>query len=59
MNPTVSDTMALVPSGSANARKVGSSVANGMSASSTFARVSLLNRVDLPALVYPTSATIG
>ena len=40
-----------VAGGSATARKVGSSVANSMSADSTLAAVMRLNSVDLPALV--------
>ena len=41
------------------ARKVGSRVANSMSAESTLAAVIRLKRVDLPASAYPTSAMIG
>ena len=51
MKPTVSERMIRLPRGSVIARSVGSSVANSMSADSTAARVSLLNRVDFPALV--------
>ncbi len=49
--PTVSDNIALPPCGNVNARNVGSSVANNISAACTSARVSRLNSVDLPALV--------
>ena len=59
MKPTVSDRIAEPPCGSLIRRMVGSRVANSMSAATTSARVSRLNRVDLPAFVYPTSATIG
>ena len=38
---------------------VGSSVANNWSRATTPAPVSALNRVDLPALVYPTRAITG
>ena len=51
MKPTVSERIALSNPGSAISRIVGSSVANSRSSASTSARVSRLNRVDLPALV--------
>src|SRR5438132_14228274 len=51
MNPTVSERMTRNPFGRSTARKVGSSVANSMSAESTLLWLKRLNRVDLPALV--------
>ena len=51
MKPTVSERIALRPSGSAMARMVGSSVAKSMSLASTPDPVSRLKSVDLPALV--------
>jgi hypothetical protein len=51
MKPTVSDRMMSRPDGSRTRRMVGSSVANSTSFAITVARVSRLNRVDLPALV--------
>jgi hypothetical protein len=38
---------------------VGSSVAKSLSSASTPASVRRLSSVDLPALVYPTMATVG
>ena len=59
INPTVSERMTFRPDGSSIPRIVGSSVANNISFAITFAPVILLKIVDLPALVYPTNATIG
>ena len=60
MNPTVSVSSAALPPGKPGRRLVvGSSVANGASSASAVAPVKALSRLDLPALVYPTSATTG
>ncbi|OGP78103.1 MAG: hypothetical protein A2Z13_07380 [Deltaproteobacteria bacterium RBG_16_64_85] len=59
MNPTVSTRIASFPPGRRNLRAVGSRVAKSWSATKTSAPVNRLNRVDFPALVYPTSATTG
>ena len=45
--------------GRVSCRSFGSSVANIRSDASTSAPVRLLNSVDFPAFVYPTSATVG
>ncbi|GBF26817.1 hypothetical protein MnTg02_01858 [bacterium MnTg02] len=51
IKPTVSEIIALVPPGSRISRMVGSSVAKSKSSAGTFAPVSALKSVDLPALV--------
>src|SRR5204863_6791401 len=56
MNPTVSDSSTFLFEGNSTARIVGSSVANIFEEASTPDCVSALNKVDLPALVYPTKA---
>mmetsp|Transcript_12531 Transcript_12531/g.35412 ORF Transcript_12531/g.35412 Transcript_12531/m.35412 type:complete len:313 (-) Transcript_12531:236-1174(-) len=61
MNPTVSVNSACCPAGRATRLVVGSRVAKSWSAASTPAPPSVrrFSSVDLPALVYPTSATTG
>ena len=59
MKPTVSDKTTFCPEGNLRARIVGSSVANNISSAITLDLVSKLNRVDFPALVYPTIEIIG
>ena len=59
MNPTVSDNNTFRREGNVTPRIVGSSVANIFGDSSTAACVSALNKVDFPAFVYPTSATVA
>ncbi len=56
MNPTVSVSVTIRPSGSTSRRVVESSVANSWSSVSTSASVRALRSVDLPAFVYPTIA---
>ena len=58
MNPTVSMSMTLSPFGRRSARVVGSKVAKSLFSTNTPARVSVFIKVDLPAFVYPTKATI-
>ena len=58
-NPTVSDKITERPDGNLTSLMVGSSVANNGSSAKTFASVSLLNNVDLPALVYPPEQQSG
>ena len=48
-----------LPPGSVTRRVVGSSVAKSWFATYTSDFASLFNNVDLPALVYPTNATVG
>jgi hypothetical protein len=55
----VSDRITWRPDGNPSRRIVGSSVANSISPAVTEDLVNRLNSVDLPALVYPTSATTG
>ena len=59
MKPTVSDSNTFRLDGRVTERRVGSSVANIRGDSRTVALVSALNRVDLPAFVYPTKATVA
>ena len=59
MKPTVSDKITRRPDGRRSPRIVGSKVANSWSLATTSAPVRALNNVDLPELVYPTSATTG
>ena len=56
--PTVSVTSTVSPPGRANCRVRGSKVTKRRFAAGTPASVSLLRRVDLPALVYPTRARL-
>ena len=58
MNPTVSERSALRRDWSATERTVGSSVAHIRAEAAVRAPVKALNKVDLPAFVYPTSATV-
>ena len=51
--------MMVLPWGSSTFLLVGSKVANSLSAERTEDPDSLLSKVDLPALVYPTSAKVG
>ena len=51
MKPTVSDTSRAPPPGSAMRRVVGSSVANGWSATSTVAPARAFSSVDFPTFV--------
>ena len=59
MKPTVS----VIKSGSSlpklSSLVVGSSVANSLSSASTSEPVSLFNKLDFPAFVYPTIAATG
>ena len=57
--PTVSVRVNTRPSRVWVRRVVGSKVANRASSTRTPAPVSLFNNEDLPALVYPTIATLG
>ena len=57
MKPTVSETRMRGRLSGQSARTVVSSVANSLSATSTCEPVSARISDDLPALVYPTSAT--
>ena len=59
MKPTVSSSTISRSAGNRIRRTVGSSVANSLSSASTVLPVTVLSRVDLPALVYPTIATTG
>ena len=59
MKPTVSLSSTRRFDGSMNCRTVGSSVANMRASATTPAPVSRLNKVDLPALVYPTRLTVA
>ena len=59
MKPTVSDTKMRGRVSGHSARTVVSRVANSLSATSTWEPVRARIRDDLPALVYPTSATRG
>ena len=60
MKPTVSVRTAWAPLGSFSRRLVGSSVAKSLSSASTSVLPTrLFSSVDLPALVYPTIATVG
>ncbi len=56
--PTVSIIITDIPSGSFKALEVGSRVAKSLFSDSTPACVRVFIRVDLPALVYPTIATV-
>ena len=59
MKPTVSEIIILSLLFNFIARIFGSSVANNMSSENSLAPVNTLNKVDFPALVYPTNAIIG
>ena len=59
MNPTVSVIMTSVSRGNLNLLLVGSNVAKSLFSTRTLDLVRLFNRVDLPALVYPTIEMIG
>jgi hypothetical protein len=59
MNPTVSVIMTSVSRGNLNLLLVGSNVAKSLFSTRTLDLVRLFNRVDFPALVYPTIEMIG
>ena len=59
INPTVSEITRSCPCSINNLREVVSSVANNLFSANIFSLVSLLNKVDLPAFVYPTIAIVN